>query len=322
MIQQFIANGPLQDVVEIETVRWTLEDLRSHRDDLYAIADLLDIEMSTSIFNQHVWLYVTDAALLDARLRATGLQLPATVDVEEVLSGPTPASHLNGDLLGGLALFDPDLGRNVCTSGFAGVRPSSGTKGIFTAGHCGEEDDDLEYGHPLIPVFTVGLSNANSDAQFHRNGSGEPLKNLVWLGNNTWLGINSLMWRGNGNNDVGEARMFIGQFICKMGMVTGEDCGEIESKEYDPGGPNPYGDFNRNPVFVQVDGNGINIADRGDSGGPWFGANGPERSAAFGITSGIFLGGNGQERAFFTAIDWLYNAGYEVYVNCPNYTCG
>lgn len=300
-VRSYIKGSALEDLVQIETVKWTLTELRSHQAQATAIAGRLGIDMDSSIRDQHVIMYVTDAAAVDIALRGAGAQLPETVLVKQAPGLAQPTSHLNGDLLAGIA-FEPDGG---CTIGFAGWRKSDGTKGIFTAGHC---SNSQSYGHALTP--TVDFSWAESDIQFHGNSSGEPLRNLVWIGNNTWVPVTSLYWR---------SWIYTGQQVCKMGKVNGYKCGVVDSTTYDPGGAGTYEGIQRSPVFIMVKDDQQMVL-LGDSGGPWIGATGNQHNAAFGITSGNTDPHDGYYWAFFTSIDPIFNS-FEIFTSCTNYIC-
>ena len=79
----------------------------------------------------------------------------------------------------------------------------------------------------------------------------------------------------------GRTSQVINEFVCKYGKTTGYACGYITDKNFAPGYvPNV------NATFIRVHRDGVDLAQSGDSGGPWY-----SNQTAYGILSGE----NGQD---------------------------
>jgi hypothetical protein len=151
-------------------------------------------------------------------------------------------------------------GLNVtgCTSGFT-VRNSAGTRGISTAGHCGNSQSLGGYALTLR-----GESYSGSyDIQWH-NASGHTYPNTIKVSSST-RAITGTRSRTS---------QTVGSQVCKQGMTTGYTCGTINTISYCASGA---------CTWVRVAGNGTNLSEGGDSGGPWFSGNTAYGSHTYGI---------------------------------------
>lgn len=151
-------------------------------------------------------------------------------------------------------------GLNVsgCTSGFT-VRNSAGTRGITTAGHCGNSQSLGGYALTLRGEAYSG----SYDIQWH-NASGHTYPNTIKVSSGT-RSITATRSRTS---------QTVGSQVCKQGMTTGYTCGTISTISYCASGA---------CTWVRVAGNGTNLSEGGDSGGPWFSGNTAYGSHTYGM---------------------------------------
>lgn len=154
-------------------------------------------------------------------------------------------------MYGGLAL-------STCTSGFT-VRNSSGVRGVSTAGHCGNTQSLAGYSL----TFRAERYSGSYDIQWH-NASGHTWPNTIKVGSTT-RSITGTRSR---------AYQTVGSTVCKQGKTTGYTCGTISTTSYCASGV---------CTWVRVAGNGTNLSEGGDSGGPWFSGNTAYGSHTYGI---------------------------------------
>jgi hypothetical protein len=209
------------------------------------------------------------------RVRASGIPAAGAVDVRanraevHVLRGRSAAARAvlaEGDaavvevdqlpqeevaMYGGLAL-------STCTSGFT-VRNSAGTRGVSTSGHCGSSQTLLG-----VALTFLGESYSGSyDIQWH-NAAGHTYPNTIKVSSST-RSITGTRSRGS---------QTVGSQVCKQGKTTGYTCGTISTTSYCASGA---------CTWVRVAGNGTNLSEGGDSGGPWFSGNTAYGSHTYGI---------------------------------------
>lgn len=276
-IRSYIANGPLADLVEVRPAQVTSAQLQA--DQATAIRTVRAVrvpaDFEIDVKQNRVTVYVTDRTRLDTALQAANLQLPDSVTVVTVaeLSKPT------ADIYGGLAL-------STCTSGFS-VYGVGGTRYITTAGHCGNAQS---YNGTNLPYVNENLGGSN-DFQWHSIPAGNTAKNLVWDGTNNRFIYSTKAW---GNQAINE-------LVCKYGKTTKYGCGYITAKNIAPG----YVP-NATATFIRVHNNsGVDLANGGDSGGPWF-----YNNTAYGIMSGE-IGAD----AVYMAINYISNSSLTVLTN-------
>jgi hypothetical protein len=150
------------------------------------------------------------------------------------------------------------LGISTCTTGFT-VRTSSGTRGVSTSGHCGNSQSLSGY----ALTFRGEEYSGSYDIQWH-NASGHTFTNTIKVGSGT-RSITGTRSRGS---------QTVGSQVCKQGKTTGYTCGTISTTSYCASGA---------CTWVRVAGNGVNLSEGGDSGGPWFSGNTAYGSHTYGI---------------------------------------
>ncbi|HEX5869528.1 MAG TPA: S1 family peptidase, partial [Longimicrobium sp.] len=145
-----------------------------------------------------------------------------------------------------------------CTSGFT-VRNSAGTRGVSTAGHCGNSQT---LGGVAL-TFRGEAYSGSYDVQWH-NASGHTYPNTIKVSTGT-RAITATRSRTS---------QTVGSQVCKQGRTTGYTCGTISTISYCASGA---------CTWVRVAGNGVNLSEGGDSGGPWFSGNTAYGSHTYGI---------------------------------------
>ena len=150
------------------------------------------------------------------------------------------------------------LGISTCTTGFT-VRNSAGARGVSTAGHCGNSQSLSGY----ALTFRGEAYSGSYDVQWH-NASGHTYPNTIKVSTST-RSITATRSRGS---------QTVGSQVCKQGKTTGYTCGTISTTSYCASGA---------CTWVRVAGNGTNLSEGGDSGGPWFSGNTAYGSHTYGI---------------------------------------
>jgi hypothetical protein len=147
---------------------------------------------------------------------------------------------------------------STCTTGFT-VRNSAGTRGVSTAGHCGNSQSLSGYSL----TFRGEAYSGSYDIQWH-NASGHTFPNTITVGS----GTRSITGTRSRTSQT------VGSQVCKQGKTTGYTCGTISTISYCASGA---------CTWVRVAGNGTNLSEGGDSGGPWFSGNTAYGSHTYGI---------------------------------------
>lgn len=170
------------------------------------------------------------------------------------------------DIYGGLAL-------TPCTSGFSVLHDDQGigVLGITTAGHCAcnnpptcTNTSEVYYNGTLLPLEGVVWDDAISyDIEWH-TAPGYTPRNLFFDGT-----YNVYVYGFRHKND-----QYVGEYVCKYGKTTGSGCGTITSTNY-------LGNY------VRVHNDNEDLAEGGDSGGPWYRGN-----IAYGIMTAEIEPGN------------------------------
>ncbi|MGH3735041.1 MAG: hypothetical protein ACRDT6_05400 [Micromonosporaceae bacterium] len=178
--------------------------------------------------------------------RAVAARITATVVASKhsALGGDDSSSyHHGGEYLSG------------CTSGF-GTKTSGGTRGISTAGHCGNSQSDDGYSL----TYKAGYRGTHGDFQWHTGPKTET--DDFYSGSSTSTEVNK--------RDVSaRGAPVTGQSLCKNGKNGKKDCQEVRKL-----GVCSNDDCN----LVQM---GARLAEPGDSGGPVFWGN-----TAYGLHKG------------------------------------
>ncbi len=144
---------------------------------------------------------------------------------------------------------------STCTSGFV-VRNAAGVRGVSTAGHCGnvQNDDGVALAHQ------AGHEGAQGDFQWHTGPQAEP--DDFYAGN-----ANAL--EADRRDVAAVGAPVVGQSLCKNGKVTFKDCLVVIQLNVCH-----FALCN----LVQMDHRTVIV---GDSGGPWYWGN-----TAYGLTYG------------------------------------
>jgi hypothetical protein len=235
----------LAEVVRVEQARFTLQQLERR------------LEAS---YNRVRGAGIPSAGQVDVRAnRAEVHVLRGRAAAARAVLGEGDASVVEVDHLpqeeiamyGGLAI-------STCTTGFT-VYNSSGTRGVSTSGHCGNSQSLSGYSL----TFRGEAYSGSYDIQWH-NASGHTWPNTIKVGSGT-RSITGTRSRAN---------QTVGSQVCKQGKTTGYTCGTISTTSYCASGA---------CTWVRVAGNGTNLSEGGDSGGPWFSGNTAYGSHTYGI---------------------------------------
>lgn len=264
----------LAGVIDVMAVDTTLEALLTAQSDAAAAVASTGVDAESGVMVQEnvVDVFTLDKVALERALDSAGAVLPAKSRVREVSALSTPAH--GSELHGGEHL-------STCTSGFS-VKNSSGTQGITTAGHC--RDSQRRSGTKL--TFVEEWDGGSYDLQWHTGPSGQTIRNLVDDGTNHRYINSGRAWSDQSAGD----------YVCKYGMITKYDCGEIETKYYEL----EEGRGNMWVLVRNVDGDNSDLAERGDSGGPFFDGN---------VGVGILTHGVDTTKAIYMAFDLIEDKG-------------
>ncbi len=267
-------SSALAGVIDVVAVDTSLERLIAVQDgSASAVAGTgVAAEYGVIVQDNAVDVFTLDKAALKRALELKGVVLHTKARVKEVsaLSDPVHGSELHG----GEHL-------STCTSGFA-VKNASGTQGITTAGHCRNAQSRSGTALTLVEEWDGG----SYDLQWHTGPNTHTVRNLAYNGTNH-LYINSgRHWRDQSAGD----------YVCKYGKITRYDCGEIETKYYRLPG-------NRGNIWVlvrNVAGDSSDLAERGDSGGPFFDGN---------VAVGVLTHGVDATKAIYMAFNLIEDKG-------------
>ena len=140
-----------------------------------------------------------------------------------------------------------------CTSGFS-VEDSDGTKGITTAGHCG---NDLSYDGTELDFEEEELGGSYD---------------IQWFSDSGFTVVNKIQSSSTGGTreitgTVGRNSQAVGAYVCKYGKATHYTCGYISDKDFLPASTPPA-----SATFIRVNNTAgyPDLSSGGDSGGPWF----------------------------------------------------
>ena len=269
-IQPYIEGKPFANIVEVRMVDTTLAELQATQNVAWlAVREVsIPLDYDINILENRVELYVIEPTDFSDALQKTNIQLPEHIEVIRV----DGLSREVANIYAGLALS------NSCTSGFS-VKHSNGTKGVTTAGHC---SNSQSYNSVNLP-FQSGTWGGTYDVQWH-TAPGFTMRNLAWDG--TW---NRYIYGEKHRNN-----QYVGQYVCKYGNSTGGGCGNITSTTF-------------NGTYIRVHSDSADLAEPGDSGGPWFSGN-----TAYGLFTGDIEPGND---AYYMAINYIDILGLDVLTN-------
>ncbi|MDA0988795.1 MAG: S1 family peptidase [Chloroflexi bacterium] len=176
--------------------------------------------------------------------------------------GDSSTRHLGGEAISG------------CTSGFVVTNSTGHTRGILTAGHCGDSQSDD--GSSL--TFQAQHIGTHGDFQWHTGSQDKP--DDFYSGDTSSTEVNQL-------DVVGQGLPVVGQSLCRNGSTSYKDCQEVRKLNV----CGAYGACN----LVQM---GARLAAGGDSGGPVFWG-----STVYGIHQGWVYDPWPFDRDVFSLID-------------------
>jgi streptogrisin C len=113
----------------------------------------------------------------------------------------TDSAHIGGEDLSG------------CTSGFT-VKNGSGVRGVATAGHCGDFQND----DGVALTYKAGHEGAHGDFQWHTGPQGEP---------DDFYAGNATTWEVDLRDVAGVGAPVVNQSLCKNGYAGFRDCGYV-----------------------------------------------------------------------------------------------
>ena len=172
------------------------------------------------------------------------------------------------------------------------MKDSSGKKGILTAKHCAQNwpGDTVSYNGTVLP---------------NQRGAYGGSRDVMWA-TAPGFTVRNLAFDGTGNRYVystkSRSQQSEDEYVCKYGITTGYNCGYIESKNYARPTAPCTGGCTWSATWILVEREGVNLADPGDSGGPWFLGN-----KAYGVMTAK-LG----EKAVYMAINYIDALGVTV----------
>lgn len=203
---------------------------------------------------------ITPQILLDARSTFGDLAI-LDVMAPPHLTGSTGQQLYDGKpYYGGDALWD--VGSYIhCTSGFAAYNPSTGTRGMLTAGHCYGVNGNVYQG---TGQGTTGILGKVTIQSYGNNVVDAEFVDASTMGTTVDPDVNTSTPQGDNVSTTGTS--FVGLNPCFDGAVSGENCyGTVQQADYCLviGSLNichvtKVTESNSNPVLCQS----------GDSGGP------------------------------------------------------
>ncbi len=158
---------------------------------------------------------VADAALDDLRARASGSLVDSGLG-RLLDSIAVTVVRSNFPVLGGTEDNNAHIGGeaiSTCTTGFV-VRNAAGVRGVSTAGHCGNAQDD----DGVALNYVAGHEGAQGDFQWHTGPQGEPDDFYAGDANNTEVARRDV---------AGVGAPVVGQSLCRNGMVSHRDCQKV-----------------------------------------------------------------------------------------------
>ena len=293
-VRPHVTGGSLDGIVDVRTADATLDGLKAAQNSAMTTADGVGVpvESEIDVIGNRVKLFVVDRAELESALSESGVQLPNKVDIITVVGLSRTTTD---DLFAGFELDSPSEPDLPCTSGFA-VTHSDGREGITTAGHC---PNDETYDTKALP-FVVGYVGGSHDVQWHEAPD---------------FTLRGLMKDGTNNRYVHgtkhRSQQSVGAYVCKYGRATSYGCGNIVAKDLRPAADSAcQGSCSYSPTFIRVrNSGGADLANIGDSGGPWFSGN-----TAYGIMRGEATadGGNTYKDGVYMAVNYVSKLGVTV----------
>ena len=245
LVEPYVSDDDLKEVVQVEKVRYTLADLTRDQQALIDRFEEPGVLIDLNVKANRVDVQVERGREGKVDVDRGSAELPGSARLISGVEPRTPAA----DLYGGMHL-------TTCTSGFTiYYGANQANRGITTAGHC---PNAQSVNGLALAYQNDEVAAGDRDAQSHKR-SGSTYRN--WIRDDAAGGIRAIvakrLWV---NQDVGD-------FVCGYGKVTKDGCGFIVSK-------NVAGCVGGGSLYVKVDsdldGAGFDLAESGDSGGPWY----------------------------------------------------
>lgn len=284
-------SGPFSGHLRLLPVPRSLVDLEDLRDEVATLTRIagLHVDLDIDVRKNRVEVYSTEPARVRSLLRSSELLRAGAVAVVPVTEPARPTS-LGGYFYGGLKLDNSNFG--YCTSGFA--VQSGSTYGVLTAGHC--EDSATWTGGSL--TFQGQVCGSGSDVQWHTHGITKP-----WFQYSSSGAVREVYGQKSRANQV------IGEYICKQGQTTGQTCGNLISKSFQPGWLqcSPH-----TATYLRLNASSSLVLG-GDSGGPVYSGN-----TAYGLVSGSqYNNGTQTIDLIYMGIDKISGLGVSLRTGTP-----
>lgn len=234
-IQQYIAGGPLEGIVDVKLAQASLATLETEQNRVMALTRRLKLPAHTgrNVADNVVEVYVRDTGQFTSAIKEVGETLSPSV---RLVRANVELRNV-ADLYGGLRL---ETAGGVCTSGFSVKKSSTGKRGIATAGHC---DPPIRYSG--VELNMGGRINQGA-------------YDVAWY-KATGFTVRNVIFGGSGTRSITYARIrslqTVGAGVCKYGITSHYSCGQVVDNAWDgvnvrtsyfvnggdSGGPNFYG---------------------------------------------------------------------------------
>lgn len=181
-------------------------------------------------------------------------------EIRDTDLGPVPPERVKvfasgiaeEDSYGGLVI---EQGLQQCTTGFTVLHSATNVEGVATAGHCWDNQRIQHHSDVALEWVNEKVGD-NQDVQWYKTPNLDDKKEIRYA---DWGGTRPI------NSRTGRDAMFVGENVCKYGMKSGDGCGQIKGRSFDPDditGTNMY-----SATFIRME----NVDTQGgDSGGPWY----------------------------------------------------
>lgn len=254
-----------------------------------ALPGLAGTDMDVKTGDVVLTVHATGAAADTARGKGADLAKAIGHPVRvEVIDAPLQ----DGNVRGGANL-------STCTTGFV-VSNSAGTRGVLTAGHCGDAQTYSGFdGTNTSMSFVSEIRDADQDVQWHTTPLTELPQFYADLTTSARVLTGRRLWSSTA----------AGNTVCHRGKATGYSCGTVDSTTYQPTYVDACPGTTCSSVWIKVSGANLKCYP-GDSGGAWF--NG---QTAFGIYKGQSSSGTGIGQctfAIYMSTDYISGLGVSL----------
>jgi hypothetical protein len=280
IIKSYMKQYPdLAGIVEVRNVKDSYADLKKAQLEASSSVSASGIpaDSNINISGNTVELNVVEAdrSRFDNAVQIGKIKLSEKVKVISVKA----LAEKTANIYGGLSL-------STCTSGFSVVKGIIlKTYGITTAGHC--SNTQSYNGNSL--TFQSELNTGNYDIQWH-TAPGYTVTNKIQM--------SSQGATRDITGTISRSSQSVGNYVCKYGKTTGWGCGYIRSTN-----------LNGNYIWVSNTAGSDDLAEPGDSGGPWFLANDAYGTMTAKISPGT--SGTGADGVYM-AVDYISGLGVSV----------